>query len=93
MSLFWTRANLDEFGDLVRLSLTEELKAREASSLEARIVQPRRNGNPVVTIKTKLGTMSFQVERTQENTIASAAQMRALVAAKLDSIGIRARLS
>ena len=88
MSLFWTRANLDEFGDLVRLSLAEERKAREASSLEARIVQPRRNGNPVVTIKTRLGAMTFEVERTPGNAIASPAQMRALVAAKLDSIGI-----
>ncbi len=88
MSLFWTRANLDEFGDLVRLSLTEELKARDASSLAARIVQSRHNGNPVVTIKTKQGTRTFQVERTPENAIASPAQMRAVVAAKLDSIGI-----
>lgn len=88
MSLFWTRANLDEFGDLVRLSLTEELKARDASSLAASIVQSSRNQNPVVTIKTKQGAKSFQVERTPENATASAAQMRALVAAKLDSIGI-----
>ena len=88
MSLFWTRANLDEFGDIVRLSLTEELKARNAQSLVSSIVQNGPNQNPVVTIKTKQGTRSFQVERTPENEIASPAQMRAVIAGKLTSIGL-----
>lgn len=88
MSLFWTRAHLDDFGDVVRISLSEELRARNAASLVSSIVQNGHNQNPVITIKTKQGTKSFQVERTPENTVASPAQMRILVASKLDSIGI-----
>ena len=88
MSLFWTRAHLDEFGDAVRISLTEELKARNASSLVSSISQSVRNQNPVVTIETKQGKKAFQVDRTPENETASPAEMRALVALKLDFIGI-----
>ena len=88
MSLFWTRARLDEFGDRVRISLTEELKARNASSLVASILQTSGNLNPVVTIKTKQGTKSFQIDHSPENVTASDVEMRALVAGKLDSIGI-----
>jgi hypothetical protein len=88
MSLFWTRAQLDGFGDQVRIPLIEELKARNASGLVANIVQTGRNPNPVVTIETKQGTKSFQIDHTPENVTASDAQMRALVARKLDSIGV-----
>lgn len=88
MSLFWTRATLDEFGDRVRLPLTEELKARNASSLKSAIVQTKRNPNPVVTIETKQGTKVFQIDQTPENLAASDDGMRALVAQMLDSIGL-----
>jgi hypothetical protein len=88
MSLFWTRARLDEFGDRVRIPLTEELKARSASSLVADIVQTPGNPNPVVTIKTKQATKSFQIDHSPENVAASDVQMRALIARKLDSIGV-----
>jgi hypothetical protein len=88
MSLFWTRAQLDEFGDRVRIPLTEELKARNASSLVSAIVQTRSNPNPVVTIETKQGRKFFQIDHSPENVAASDANMRALVARKLDSIGL-----
>lgn len=88
MPLFWTRAQLDEFGDQVRIPLTEELKARNASGLIASIVQTGGNHNPVVTIDAKKGTKSFQVDRTPESVLFTPEQMRALIARDLDRIGV-----
>jgi hypothetical protein len=86
MTLWWSGAQLDDFGERVRAVTEAELERRGATTVVGNIVQDNHNINPVVTLETAEGTKSFQIDHSSETLQASDDKLRELVSAHLDRL-------